>query len=144
MGRLQLVQNVGAVTAACMILRKSIILEVGGFDNDHLAIAFNDVDLCLRIRQKGYKIVWTPFAELYHLESASRGYEDTPEKKKRFESEVDYMLDSWNAALEYDPAHNPNLSLVYEEKPYESLAVPPRVRKPWIFILDPNLTVDRP
>ncbi len=111
MGRTRLVQNFSALTAACLVVRRSVFEEVGGFDEQHLPVAFNDVDLCLRIQEKGYRNVWTPYAELYHYESASRGYEDTLEKQKRFKREIDYMLQRWGALFENYPKYNPNLTL---------------------------------
>lgn len=83
MGRLYYAQNVSAVTGACMMMRKSVFEEVNGFD-ESFRVAFNDVDLCMRIRKAGYLIVFTPYAELYHYESKSRGLEDTPENKRGF------------------------------------------------------------
>jgi O-antigen biosynthesis protein len=124
-----LAQDLSAVTAACMLVRRSIYLEVGGFDEAHLKIAFNDVDLCLRIRQHGYRIVYTPYAELYHAESASRGLEDTVAKSDRFEAEIKYMHDTWGDALLKDPAYNPNLSLASGGF---TLAFPPRLCSPWL------------
>ena len=109
-GRMLLTQELSAVTAACLLVRKSVYDEVGGLD-ERLRVAFNDVDLCLRIREKGYRNVWTPFAELYHHESASRGLEDNPVKQARFMSEVAFMQERWSQALRHDPAYNPNLSL---------------------------------
>lgn len=97
---------------------------VEGFDEQHLAIAFNDVDLCLRIQEQGFVTVWTPYAELYHYESASRGYEDTPEKQERFNKEVDYMKRRWGDSLLIDPAYNPNLTVDREDF---SFACPPRL-----------------
>jgi GT2 family glycosyltransferase len=114
-GRVDLIQNVSAVTAACMMIRRDVFDEVGGFD-ERLAIAFNDVDLCLRIRQKGYLIVYTPSARLYHYESFSRGYEDTPEKQKRFNEEVKYVRDRWDSVIDAgDPYYSPNLTLSRED-----------------------------
>lgn len=109
-GRMLLVQELSAVTAACLLVRRSVYEEVGGLD-ERLRVAFNDVDLCLRIREKGYRNLWTPFAELYHHESASRGLEDNPVKQARFMSEVAFMRERWAKALQHDPAYNPNLSL---------------------------------
>lgn len=109
-GRMLLVQELSAVTAACLLVRKSVYDEVGGLD-ERLRVAFNDVDLCLRIREKGYRNLWTPFAELYHHESASRGLEDNPVKQARFMSEVAFMQERWARALQHDPAYNPNLSM---------------------------------
>ena len=123
-----LVQEVSAVTAACMVVRRNAYLEAGGFDETHLKIAFNDVDFCLRLRQRGYRIVYTPYAELYHAESASRGLEDTVAKNSRFEAEIKYMHDTWGDALRQDPAYNPNLSL---DSAGFTLAFPPRVAFPW-------------
>jgi len=130
MGRAVLLQNVSAVTAACLILRRAIFEEVGGLDEEHLSVAFNDIDLCLRIREKGYRNLWTPYAELYHHESASRGCEDTPKKRARFRAEIDYMKQYWEASLLNDPTYNPNLTLDTEDF---ALAFPPRVEKPWLM-----------
>lgn len=103
-------QSLSAVTAACLLVRRDVFEQLGGLDTA-LAVAFNDIDFCLRVRDAGYRNVWTPFAELYHHESASRGHEDTDDKRARFSSEVRFMLDRWGAALSSDPAYNPNLSL---------------------------------
>ncbi len=122
-GRLLLSQNLSAVTAACLVVRKEVFDAVGGLDEKNLAVAFNDVDLCLRIKEHGYYNVWTPYAEMYHYESASRGYEDTPEKQARFNKEVNYMKQRWGEGLLVDPAYNPNLTLDREDF---SFATPPR------------------
>jgi glycosyltransferase involved in cell wall biosynthesis len=103
-------QELSAVTAACLMVRRDIFDEVGGLE-EQIAVAFNDVDLCLRIRAAGYRIIWTPFAELIHHESASRGYEDNPEKLARFQQEVSFMQDRWGSVLDSDPYYNPNLSM---------------------------------
>ncbi len=108
--RAVLVQNYSAVTAACLLVRRRVFDEVEGFDEKNLPVAFNDVDFCLRIRERGYRNLWTPYAELYHHESASRGPEDTPEKQRRFKKEIDYMRRTWGPALQHDPAYNPNLT----------------------------------
>lgn len=111
MGRTNIVQNLSAVTAACMMVRKSVFDEVGGFDEE-LGVAFNDVDLCLKIREKGYLIVYTPYAELYHHEFASRGCDDTEEKKVRSLKETGTVGNRWKRIVEGgDPYYNPNLSL---------------------------------
>lgn len=123
-GRLFLVQNLSAVTAACLLVRKEVFDAVGGFDEQNLSVAFNDVDLCLRIQEQGFNNVWTPYAELYHYESATRGYEDTPEKQARFNNEVAYMKQRWGEGLLIDPAYNPNLTLDREDF---SFSWPPRV-----------------
>lgn len=128
-GRAALTQELSAVTAACMMLRKSVYAEVGGMDETSLAVAYNDIDLCLRIREKGYRIVWTPHAELYHHESASRGKDLSPEKRARFLRETETMHSRWGALLSRDPAYNPNLTL---NAPWPLLAHPPRSEKPWL------------
>ena len=123
--RAVLIQNFSAVTAACMVIKKEIFTEVGGFNEKDFAIAYNDVDLCLKIIQAGYRNVWTPYAELYHYESISRGYEETPEKIDRFEREKGNLLRIWGDFLQTDPAYNPNLTKDYDNF---SLAWPPRVK----------------
>jgi O-antigen biosynthesis protein len=122
MGRAQLTQNLSAVTAACLLIRRSVYEEVDGLD-ESLRVAFNDVDFCLRVRRLGYRNLWTPFAELYHHESATRGYEDSPEKQARFAGEVERMQMIWGDELITDPAYNPNLTMT--GTPFE-LAFPPR------------------
>ena len=114
-GRLMVPQNVTAVTAACLIIRKSVYDEVGGLDEVNLKVAFNDVDFCLKVAAAGYHNCWTPFAELYHHESISRGTEDDPVKQARFKAEVLFMKDKWGGALAEDPQYSPNLTLKYED-----------------------------
>ena len=110
MGRLIYAQNMTAVTAACMLLRRDVWDKVGGL-NEEWAVAFNDVDLCMRIRQRGYLVVWTPFAELYHDESKSRGADTTPQKQRRFASEAADFQRQWKQELKTgDPYYNPNFS----------------------------------
>lgn len=133
LGRARLVQELSCVTAACLLMRADIFTAVGGLD-EGLQVAFNDVDFCLRIRQAGYRIIWTPFAELYHHESASRGYEDSPEKLARFHSEIAFMQERWGDTLLSDPAYNPNLAL--DGEPF-ALAWPPRVSYPFRSVRDP-------
>ena len=113
--RLQLVQNLSAVTGAALLVRKAVYEQVGGLNENHLTVAFNDVDFCLRVGQAGYRNLWTPYAEMYHHESASRGTEDTPEKQRRFQREVAYMKGRWGNLLSHDPAYNPNLTLDRED-----------------------------
>jgi GT2 family glycosyltransferase len=113
--RLLLIQNLSAVTAACLLIRKSIFEEVGGLDEKKLRIAFNDVDFCLKVREAGYRNLWTPYAELYHHESLSRGHEDTPEKIQRFQSEVHHMKEKWGDKLLWDPYYNENLTRERED-----------------------------
>ncbi len=122
MNRANLAQNYSAVTGACLVVRKSTYEAVGGLDENDLAISLNDVDFCLKVRAAGYRNLWTPFAELYHHESATRGYEDTPEKMARFEKERTVMKQRWGAILKRDPAYNPNLTLTTEDF---ALAYPP-------------------
>ena len=112
--RLLVTQNYSAVTGACLLVRKEIYLKVGGLD-EKLAIAFNDVDFCMRVRQAGHRNLWTPFAELYHHESISRGHEDTPEKQARFQQEINFMKSRWAGLLDSDPCYNPNLTLTRED-----------------------------
>lgn len=115
MSRATIAQDLSVVTAACVMLPRTVWDEVGGLD-ETFEVAFNDVDLCMRIRKAGYLIVWTPYAELYHYESKSRGAEDTPEKKKRFEGEVRRFQARWKSELAAgDPYYNPNLTLVRED-----------------------------
>ena len=109
-GRAVVVGNWSAVTGACMLVRRSVYLEAGGLDAENLAVAFNDVDFCLRVRECGYVNVWTPYAELRHHESVSRGRDDTPEKRQRFVQEVGYMQNRWGATLERDPYYSVNFS----------------------------------
>lgn len=123
-----LTQAMAGVTAACMLVRKDVFEEAGGFDEEQLAVAFNDVDLCMKIREKGHRIVFNAYAELYHYESISRGFEDTPKKFRRFEGEIEVMKKRWGDRLEKDPFYSPNLTLLTEDFTF---AFPPRAGKPW-------------
>lgn len=125
--RAQVAQNYSAVTGACLVIRRSVYEEVGGLNEEDLAIAYNDVDLCMRIQQQGYRILWTPYAELYHLESASRGPDTEDDKLPRFNREQEFMRSMWNERLLYDPYYNPNLTLRKEDFSFDK----PRVVKPW-------------
>jgi GT2 family glycosyltransferase/2-polyprenyl-3-methyl-5-hydroxy-6-metoxy-1,4-benzoquinol methylase len=127
--RAQMVQRMTVVTGACLAVRRDLYEQVGGLDEANLAVAFNDVDFCLRLAERGETNIWTPYAELYHHESYSRGAEDTPAKKARFVGEIHYMQKRWHGVLENDPAYNPNLSLNSENF---ALAWPPRAHKPWM------------
>ena len=129
-GRAVLTSTVSAVTAACLVVRKSVFDEVGGFDADNLPVAFNDVDLCLKIGQRGYRNVWTPHALLYHHESVSRGSDLVPEKLERFKAEVRFMQEKWGHLLDRDPFYNLNLNI---ETANFGLSSPPRRTKPWIL-----------
>ncbi len=107
-----LAMDYSAVTAACMMVKRSVYEEAGGF-TEELAVAFNDVDFCLKVRTLGYLVVYQPAAEAYHYESKSRGSEDSPEKVARFQREIDAMRTRWIGILKNgDPYYNPNLSAV--------------------------------
>ena len=127
-GETILARELSAVTAACMVVGRRAFNEVGGFDAVNLAVAFNDVDFCLRLRQHGYRNVFTPFAELIHHESASRGSDELPGKRERFQKEAEYMMAHWGKVLTQDPYFNPNFSLLTT---HVELARPPRVLRPW-------------
>ena len=102
--------NYSAVTAACMMVKKSVFDEVDGLEEE-LTVAYNDIDLCLKMGTAGYRIVYTPYAVAYHHESKSRGKENTPEKQARLQKESSYMTAKWNEIFEYgDPYYNPNFS----------------------------------
>ncbi len=108
-------QNFSAVTAACMMMPRKVFEEAGGF-TEELAVAFNDIDLCMKVRQKGYLVVYNPFAELYHYESKSRGLENTPEKQSRFSREIGLFKERWPEILrDGDPYYNPNLSMITQD-----------------------------
>ncbi len=113
-GRIAISHDVSAVTGACLFVRREIWDALGGLD-ERLAVAFNDVDFCIRVRDAGYSNVFTPFAELYHHESISRGAEDNPEKQARFQKEVQFMQERWSQRLTLDPFYSPNLSRVRED-----------------------------
>ena len=134
MGRASLISGFSAVTGACLAVQKSHFLAVGGFNEAHLKVACNDVDLCLKLDAQGLRSVFTPYAELFHHESATRGYEDTEEKKNRFKAELAYMWDVWRDRLTLDPAYNPNLTLDNEEF---DLAWPPRAVHAWVRSSNP-------
>ena len=111
MGRIMCAQDYSAVTAACMMTKKSVYNAVGGL-TETLEVAFNDIDYCLKVRELGKLVVYNPYAELYHYESKSRGMEDTPEKVERFNSEVAKFCERWEDILQKgDPYYNPNLTL---------------------------------
>jgi O-antigen biosynthesis protein len=127
-GRAGIIQNYSAVTAACMAIKKNVFDELGGFDADNFATAYNDADLCLRAWEKGYRTVYTPHALLYHHESASRGLENSFAKKERWQKEADTMKTKWKSVIENDPFYNPALTLLMEDF---GLAKPPRYERPW-------------
>jgi O-antigen biosynthesis protein len=121
--RAWLQQNYSAVTAACMLVRKSVFEEAGRFDQVNLGISFNDVDFCLELRKRGLQIVWTPYANLIHRESSSRGHPSTPAQQQQFFCEATYMQQKWGAELLCDPFYSPNFSLHW---PGFDFAYPPR------------------
>jgi GT2 family glycosyltransferase len=128
-GQFSLAREVSAVTGACLALRKEIYEAAGGLDAKHLPVSYNDVDLCLRIRALGLRVIWTPFAELYHLESASRGQNRTPKQIATAGlKEADYMRQRWGSMLDNDPFYNPNFDRADH---YFRLAIPPRREKRW-------------
>lgn len=110
-GHSNMVKNYSAVTAACMLTRRDVFEEVGGF-NEELAVSFGDIDLCMEICRKGYRIVYTPYARLIHHESISRLDDNDPVRRPRFHAEITYMLTKWGKALFEDPCLNPNLSIL--------------------------------
>jgi O-antigen biosynthesis protein len=145
-GQLSLARTLSAVTGACFAIRRAVFFEVGEFDETNLRVGFNDIDLCLRLRKFGYRVVWTPFAELFHLESVSRGYDDfgelfqlesvlrtyedaDPDERERGQREWQHMHRTWGDMLDNgDPFHNPNLLFHWDH-----LEIPsePRRKKPW-------------
>ena len=124
-GRAVLTQNFSAVTGACLVVKKALFEQVGGLNDQELAVGFNDVDFCLKLVEAGYRNVWTPNAELIHHESATRGQDNSPAKQRRAEKELRYMRKRWGDKLHIDPAYSPNLSDGHDDM---SLAWPPRNR----------------
>ncbi|MFP6559975.1 glycosyltransferase [Paraburkholderia sp. B3] len=124
-GRAALTGAFSAVTAACFVVRKEVYEEVGGLNEKDLAVAYNDVDFCLRLGEAGYRNVWSPFAELYHHESATRGEDADPVRRARLEREASYMHERWKERLRDDPFYSPNLTLDRDDF---DLAWPPRVK----------------
>lgn len=122
-------QELSAVTAACMVTWRALYQRLGGLDEKHLPVAFNDVDYCLRVRQAGYKVVWTPHSELYHHESVSRGKDQSPKRLKVARQEVAYMRRRWRKEMQSDPFYNPNFSYM---RPDFVLGPAPNVKKPWL------------
>jgi glycosyltransferase involved in cell wall biosynthesis len=141
-GLLVLTRRVSAVTGACMAIRRSVYLETGGLD-ENFPVAFNDVDFCLRLGERGYAVVWTPFAELYHLESATRGKDHEDAKRlERLERDAKLLQQRWAEALDSDPFYNPNCSLAADFAP----GFPSRRRQPWLKFKEqypPSATLSR-
>ena len=124
-------REVSAVTAACLVVRRALYREVEGLDEEAFPVAFNDVDFCLKLRERGLRNVWTPHARLVHHESASRGRRRSAEQEARANRELAALRARWAAALVEDPYHSPNLSL---KSKVPRLAWPPRERRPWATI----------
>ncbi|WP_137172900.1 glycosyltransferase [Massilia sp. HP4] len=129
-GRNQLAQQVSGCTAACLFLRRQDFFDIGGMNSAEFPVAFNDVDLCLKIRAAGKAVVWTPSAKLLHAESASRGLEDTAQKRARALREVEKLRDRWDSILTHDPAYHPSLNLDPNSHSFNGFALPPRTRLP--------------
>lgn len=127
--RLRVVHNLSAVTGAVLLVRKALFEAVGGLDGEHLHVAFNDVDLCLKVREVGFFNLWTPFAELYHHESKTRGADTTSAKQQRFDKECELMRTRWRTAQDLDPFYSPNLTLAREDY---SLNARHRVRQAFV------------
>jgi GT2 family glycosyltransferase len=122
-------QDLSAVTGACMLVSREVFISLGGLNQESLKVSLNDIDFCLRVLKEGYRVLWTPYAELLHHESVSRGYEDTLEKANRFKCERRYMKDIWGESLSRDRYYSPNFTLVYEDF---SLAKRTRAQRPWL------------
>ncbi|MBV9571532.1 MAG: glycosyltransferase family 2 protein [Alphaproteobacteria bacterium] len=129
LGRTALLRNVSAVTGACLATRKELFLELGGFDETALKVAFNDVDYCLKVRAAGLSVIYTPFATLYHFESKSRGLDDDFAKRLRSQSEITVMRTRWKDALDSDPFYNPRFNRTGRPftrlRPQQLLTLPP-------------------
>ena len=111
-GREAATRNVAAITGACLLCRKELYEEVGYMDENDFGVAFNDVDFCLKLLERGYRNVYIPYVELYHYESKTRGYEYSKEKEARFDKECEKFKNRWKEFLEKgDPYYNPNFSL---------------------------------
>lgn len=128
-GRALLAQDMSAVTGACLMVWKSLYEKLEGLDEQCLPVAFNDVDFCLRVREAGYRVVWTPHAELYHRESASRSKDRSAERVRQARREVAYMRKRWKHELRHDPFYNPNLN--YKRADF-SLGNAPMAEEPWL------------
>jgi O-antigen biosynthesis protein len=142
-GQLALARTLAAVTGACAAIRRSVFFEVGGFDEVHLAVTYNDVDLCLRLADHGYRAVWTPFAELFHLESVSRGLiEVHPAKQQQALCELEYLRKTWLALPDpVDPFYNPNLLFAQDHLEVPSLSR--RCEKPWHSVFEQVFSLNR-
>ena len=129
MGRAVIAQDFSAVTGACLLTKSALFHQLGGLDECNLPVAFNDVDFCLRLREAGYSVLWTPHALLHHHESVSRGKDVSPEQLKRSAGEVAYMRERWGKVMEHDPFYNSNLNYL---QPDFELSATPNVKRPWL------------
>jgi GT2 family glycosyltransferase len=136
-GALEVARETGAVTAACMLTRRSHFLELGGFDALRFPINFNDVDYCLRVHARGLRVVFTPHACLVHHESVSRGRDQTRDAAGRFRRELWMLRHKWGRALAADPFYNPLLAL--SDPPYSALAWPPGPLAPRRNLIEPGV-----
>jgi GT2 family glycosyltransferase len=127
--RAALAHELSAVTGACLLTWKRLYESLGGLDEERLPVGYNDVDYCLRLQQAGHRVIFTPHAELYHYESATRGSDATPRKRLRARREEHAMRARWGSRMKHDPYYNPNLS---PRRPDFSLGENPRVSKPWL------------
>jgi len=127
--RLAVAHEVGAVTGACLLTRRDLWMKLGGLDAEWLPVAFNDIDFCLRVRDAGHRVLFTPHAVLFHHESKTRGLDDSPQKLERLANEADVMRARWGDDLLHDPSFSPNLSL--DSEAFE-LAEQPRYTPPWL------------
>lgn len=126
--KLNLIQNYSAVTAACLAVRKELYLQVGGFDETHLQVAYNDVDFCLKLQELGYRNLFTPFAQLFHYESLSRGSDFNEANYQRFKKEQSFMLNKWKSIVAKDPYFNPNLDI---DTTTTKFSFPPKITYDW-------------
>lgn len=131
--KLNLIQNYVAVTAACLAVRKELYLKVGGLDETNLKIAYNDVDFCLKLYTSGYQNIWTPFAQLIHYESLSRGNDLDEINYPRFKKEQSYILNKWQTLIANDPFFNPNLGI---ETITTQFSFPPKISYEWDDFVD--------
>jgi O-antigen biosynthesis protein len=139
-GRARLTQELSAVTAACMLVKRAVYEQVGGMDAEHFVVDLNDIDFCLKVRAANYRVIWTPHAQLIHHESATRGANRSDAQKGRYAREVACMRERWSHWLDNDPAYNPNWSL--KNRDYEfTVAAEPRVSllRPWFERLSTTL-----
>lgn len=124
-GRANFISEFSAVTGACLAVERKKYLDVGGLDEDNFAVAYNDVDFCLKLKRQGLVNVMTPFCRLIHHESITRGPDHSPEKVERLSRERDHLIAKWQDVISNDPCYNPNLTLEHEDF---SLSWPPRVK----------------